>query len=57
MSDSISTLTLELKRWNHEVYRHIIKRKCLLACRIERVKAALDRKCELSFGFGARFVY
>ncbi|KAA3477396.1 reverse transcriptase [Gossypium australe] len=42
--DNIGTLTMNLKRWNTKVFGHIIRRKRLLALRIEKIQAALDRR-------------
>lgn len=42
---NIRTITMKLKNWNLEVFGHIVRRKSLLALRIDKVQAALDQKC------------
>lgn len=41
---NIGSITTNLKRWNLEVFGHIIRRKWMIAHRIEKTKVVLYRR-------------
>ncbi|TYG71405.1 hypothetical protein ES288_D05G393200v1 [Gossypium darwinii] len=45
IASNITSLTTSLKKWNFDVFGHIIRRKRTIAYRIGKVQAALDCIC------------